>query len=85
MASITLEARSAGIAEFVTDPAEPSPTTDVLLFSEDSAIPEERVRYRRASIEIVPNSVEFPFAVDDSLALAVSAQFIVQSDQCLEQ
>jgi hypothetical protein len=67
MATITLEARSAGIAEFATDPADPSPTTDVLLFSEDTAVPKERVRYRRASIEIVPNSVEFPFAVDDSL------------------
>ncbi|MDZ4848571.1 MAG: Ig-like domain-containing protein [Pirellulaceae bacterium] len=77
MATLTFNALSAGIADFISDPADPSPTTDVLLFSEDAAVPEERIRYRRASIEIVPNSVEFPFAIDDSLPspLATNSSF----------
>ena len=72
MATITFEARSAGIAEFASDPADPSPTTDVLLLNEDVAVARDKVRYRRAAIEIVPNSVEFPFAVDDSLPTALA-------------
>ena len=79
VATLTFEARSAGLADFATDPAEPSPTTDVLLFSEDTPVPKERVRYRRASIEIVPNSVEFPFAVDDSLPTPLAANSFVNS------
>ncbi len=79
VATLTFEARSAGIADFATDPAEPSPTTDVLLFSEDSPVPKERVRYRRASIEIVPNSVEFPFAVDDSLPTPLAVNSFVNA------
>ncbi len=67
LATITFEAKSAGIAEFASDPANRSPQTDVVLFDTPSApVPVSQVRYKRASIEIVPNGVEFPFAVDDS-------------------
>jgi large repetitive protein len=67
LATITFEAKAAGIAEFASDPANRSPQTDVVLFDTPSApVPTSQVRYKRASIEIVPNGVEFPFAVDDA-------------------
>jgi hypothetical protein len=74
LAAITFEARSAGIAEFVSDPANRSPQTDVVLFDTPSGpVPMSQVRYRRASLEVVPNGVEFPFAVDDSLPTPLPA------------
>jgi large repetitive protein len=72
LASITFEAKSAGIAEFASDPANRSPRTDVVLFDTPSApVPTSQVRYKRASIEIVPNSVEFPVAVDDAFVTPI--------------
>jgi hypothetical protein len=66
---LTFNARSAGIAEFVGDPANESPNTDVLLWvPPNSPVPVEKVRYLRSSIEVLPRGVETPFAVDDSPA-----------------
>lgn len=64
---LTFTARSAGIAQFVGDPANESPNTDVVLYNPPNApVPVEQVRYLRSSLEIVPNGVSLPFAVDDS-------------------
>jgi large repetitive protein len=64
---LTFTARSAGIAEFVGDPADESPNTDVVLYNPPNApVPVEQVRYLRSSLEIVPRGVELPIAVDDS-------------------
>ena len=67
MTILTFTARSAGLAEFVGDPANDSPNTDVVLFNPPNApVPLEQVRYLRSSIEVVPRGTELPFAVDDS-------------------
>jgi len=65
---LTFNARSAGIAEFVGDPANQSPNTDVFVWDTSSPVQLERVRYLRSAIEVVPRGVETPFAVDDSPA-----------------
>jgi hypothetical protein len=60
-------AASAGIAEFVGDPADNLPSSEVTFYNTPSTrVPTEQIRYGRASIEIVPNGVNFPFAVDDT-------------------
>ena len=67
MTILTFTARSAGLAEFVGDPANESPNTDVVLFNPPNApVPVEQVRYLRSTIEVVPKGTELPFAVDDS-------------------
>ncbi len=72
LASITFTARSPGVAKFSPDPADNSPANDTLLFDvSGSAIPVERIRFLSTSIEIVGNSDEFPFAVDDSLSTTI--------------
>jgi hypothetical protein len=69
MTILTFTARSAGLAEFVGDPANESPNTDVVLFNPPNApVPVEQVRYLRSTIEVVPKGTELPFAVDDSTA-----------------
>lgn len=69
MTVLTFTARSAGLAEFVGDPANESPNTDVVLYNPPNApVPTEQVRYLRSSIEVVPKGTELPFAVDDSTA-----------------
>jgi len=69
MTVLTFTARSAGLAEFVGDPANDSPNTDVVLYNPPNApVPTEQVRYLRSSIEVVPRGTELPFAVDDSTA-----------------
>lgn len=80
---LTFNARSAGIAEFVGDPANQPPNTDVVLYNPSpnppgTSVPIERVRYLRSSLEVVPRGVEFPFAVDDSPAplSATTSSFI---------
>jgi hypothetical protein len=70
---LTFNTRSAGIAEFVGDPANQSPNTDVVLYNPSPAPPNtpvaiEKIRYLRSSIEVLPRGVELPFAVDDSPA-----------------
>lgn len=79
MTILTFTARSAGLAEFVGDPANDSPNTDVVLFNPPNApVPLEQVRYLRSTIEVVPRGTELPFAVDDSTAelLLNSTSFI---------
>lgn len=67
MTILTFTARSAGLAEFVGDPANESPNTDVVLYNPPNApVPLEQVRYLRSTIEVVPKGTELPFAVDDS-------------------
>ena len=69
MTILTFTARSAGLAEFVGDPANESPNTDVVLYNPPNApVPVEQVRYLRSTIEVVPKGTELPFAVDDSPA-----------------
>ncbi len=64
---MTFTAKSAGIAEFVGDPANQSPNTDVVLYNvANTPVPTQQVRYGRSSLEIVPKGTELPFAVDDS-------------------
>jgi len=66
---LTFTANAAGLAEFVGDPANQSPNTDVVLYNPPtSPVPVEKVRYLRSTIEVLPRGVELPFAVDDSPA-----------------
>ena len=61
-------ASSAGIAEFVGDPADKIPGSEVTFYNAPSSarVPNEQIRFGRSTIEIVPNGVNFPFAVDDT-------------------
>ncbi len=61
-------AASAGIAEFVGDPADKIPGSEVTFYNAPSSarVPNEQIRFGRSTIEIVPNGVNFPFAVDDT-------------------
>ncbi len=69
MASVTFTARSPGIAQFLADPADDPPETDVTLFSNpNTAVPISKVQYLGTTLEIVGDSVEFPRAIDDSFA-----------------
>ena len=60
-------ATSAGIAEFVGDPADNN-GSDVAFYNAPSSarVANEQIRFGRSTIEIVPNGVDFPFAVDDT-------------------
>ena len=72
LASITFTARSPGVARFSPDPADTAPANDTLLFDvPGSAVPFERIRFIGTSLEIVGNSDEFPFAIDDSLTTTI--------------
>lgn len=72
VASITFTARSPGIAKFSSNPADVSPLNDTLLFDlPGSSVPLNRIRFLTTTLEIVGNSDEFPFAVDDSLSSAI--------------
>ncbi len=61
-------AASAGIAEFVGDPADNIPGSEVAFYNAPSSVrvPNEQIRFGRSTLEIVPNGVNFPFAVDDT-------------------
>lgn len=61
-------AASAGIAEFVGDPADNIPGSEVAFYNAPSSasVANEQIRFGRSTIEIVPNGVNFPFAVDDT-------------------
>ncbi|MFO0921044.1 MAG: Ig-like domain-containing protein [Pirellulales bacterium] len=74
LATITFDAMAPGLVDFIADPADNSPLTDVLLFNTPSTpVPIQQVRYGRASVEIVGDSFSFPYAVDDSLASPLPA------------
>lgn len=67
VASMRFTASSAGIAEFVGDPADDLPNSEVTFYNTPtSRVPLEQIRFGRSSLEIVPNGVNFPFAVDDT-------------------
>ena len=61
-------ATSAGIAEFVGDPADNIPGSEVTFYNAPASarVANEQIRFGRSTIEIVPNGVNFPFAVDDT-------------------
>lgn len=61
-------ATSAGIAEFVGDPADKLPGSEVTFYNAPASarVANEQIRFGRSTIEIVPNGVNFPFAVDDT-------------------
>ncbi len=71
VASITFVANSAGVAKFIPDPADITPTNDTLLFDPGTSVPVPRIRYLSTSIEIIGDSAEFPLAVDDSLSNSI--------------
>lgn len=78
--TLTMLAKSAGLAEFVSDPANNAPQTDVLLFdTPGAAIPYSQVRYGRSTLEIVPDSIQFPFALDDSRAAPYAVNSFLNS------
>ncbi len=65
---ITFTATNPGLAEFIGDPADISPQTDVVFFNTDRvAVPVSEIRYGRSFIEVVPSGVNFPYAMDDSI------------------
>jgi hypothetical protein len=67
LATLTFEALLPGLVDFAADPADSPPNTDVLLYNlPTTPVPIQQVRYGRAMLEIVGDSVRFPFAVDDS-------------------
>ncbi len=61
-------ATSAGIAEFVGDPADKIPGSEVTFYNAPASarVANEQIRFGRSTIEVVPNGVNFPFAVDDT-------------------
>lgn len=71
-ARIRFTAKSPGLAEFVADPADNPPFTDVLMYDTPfSPISLQDITYGRVSLEIIGNGVEFPVAVDDSFNFSV--------------
>ena len=74
LARFTFEARAPGVAEIAGDPADNPPFTDTLFFNlPGDSIPIEQIRYGRASVEVVGDGVEFPFAVDNSFSVSVNS------------
>lgn len=70
LATLLFTANSAGLAEFIADPADLRPQSDVTVFNRPSApVPIDEIRYGRARLEIVPSGTNFPIAVDDSPTL----------------
>ena len=67
VAVLDFTASSAGIAEFVGDPADNLPSSEVTFYNATATrVSNEQIRFGRSSIEIVPKGVDFPFAVDDT-------------------
>ena len=74
VAKMRFTASSAGIAEFVGDPADDLPNSEITFYNTPTTrVPVEQVRYGRSTLEIVPNGVNFPFAVDDTRFNLVAA------------
>jgi large repetitive protein len=76
VAVLTFDAINSGIAEFVGDPANNPPQTDVNLFQDATTgvatrVPIEQVRYRRSSLSILPVGTVLPVAVDDGQFLPI--------------
>jgi hypothetical protein len=68
LAEITFTARSAGIANFMPDPADLVDQSDTLLFNvPGSPVPVERIRFLGTQLQIFGDGVQFPIAVDDSV------------------
>lgn len=66
-ARIRFTAKSPGLAEFVADPGDNPPFTDVLMYDTPfTPISIQDISFGRVSLEIIGNGVEFPVAVDDS-------------------
>lgn len=75
LANIVFTATNPGLAEFVGDPADRSPQSDVVFYNTTrSGVPKEEIRYGRSTIEVVPSGVNFPFAKDDSPARLTAGQ-----------
>ncbi|MBU6172382.1 MAG: tandem-95 repeat protein, partial [Planctomycetes bacterium] len=69
IADLLFTATNPGLAEFVGDPADLVPQSDVTFYNTTrAAVPKEEIRYGRSLIEIVPSGVNFPYAMDDSPA-----------------
>ncbi|MCU0720942.1 MAG: Ig-like domain-containing protein, partial [Pirellula sp.] len=70
LATLLFTANSAGLADFIADPADLRPQSDVTVFNRpSSAVPVDEIRYGRARLEIVPSGTNFPIAKDDSPVL----------------
>lgn len=70
LATLLFTANSAGLADFIADPADLKPQSDVTVFNRPSnAVPVDEIRYGRARLEIVPSGTNFPIAKDDSPVL----------------
>ncbi|MBX3422361.1 MAG: tandem-95 repeat protein [Pirellulaceae bacterium] len=77
LAEITFTARSAGIANFMPDPADLAELSDTLLFNvPGSAVPIDRIRYLGTQLQIFADGVQFPQAVDDSLTTVIPVNAI---------
>ncbi|HUP78430.1 MAG TPA: Ig-like domain-containing protein, partial [Pirellula sp.] len=65
---LDFKATSSGIAEFIGDPADIIPGSEVTFYNAPSSarVANEKIRFGRSTIEVVPNGVNFPFAVDDT-------------------
>ena len=75
LGTMVFTATNPGLAEFVGDPADLSPQTDVVFFNSDrSAVPISDIRYGRSLIEVVPAGVNFPYAKDDSPGILPAGQ-----------
>ncbi len=73
LASVTFQAKTPGIANFLADPADVLPSSNVLLFDTSSTpVPGDQVRYMGTSIEIVGDGVVFPVAIDDSVTTPIA-------------
>jgi hypothetical protein len=71
-ARLKFKATSAGVAEFVGDPADNAPFTDVLMYDTPlTPLTLQQIRFNRVSLEVIGDSIEFPTAVDDSFTLTV--------------
>lgn len=71
-ARIRFTAKSAGLAEFVADPGDDPPFTDVLMYDTPfTPVSLQDITFGRVSLEIIGNGVEFPVAVDDSFNFSV--------------
>lgn len=85
-ARIRFLAASPGLAEFVGDPGDNPPFTDVLMYDTPfTPVSLQDILYGRTSLEIIGNGVEFPVAVDDSFnsAIAVNATDVAIPDVML--
>ena len=75
LGTMTFTATNPGLAEFIGDPADMSPQTDVVFFNTDRrAVPISEIRYGRSMIEVVPAGVSFPYAKDDSPGILPAGQ-----------